>query len=122
MTSNNKQPYITVLTICIGFLVIYALTLAKWPLWVALSVSVLGASSSYLAKKIHKYWMQLGTLLSFVIPPVLLSIIFYCLLYPIALLSRIFGEKDPLGLKNTSASTFQKVTKQPDEASFHKPW
>ncbi len=122
MKSNNKQQYKTVLTICVGFLVIYTFTEAKWSLWVALSVGISGVLSSYLAKIIHKYWMQLGVLLSFIIPPILLGIIFFCLLYPVALLSRIFGEKDPLRLKNTTASTFQKVSKQPDKASFHKTW
>ncbi len=130
MASHKElTPSKTVLTIVIGFLVIYLLGLTNqldgdftWALWVAIIVGALGLLSSYLAQKIQDLWMGLGTVLSYIIPPILLSIIFYLFLFPIALLSRLFGEKDPLQLKKTDKSLFKTVDKEFTKDTFEKTW
>ena len=123
MASHKElTPSKTVLTIVIGFLVIYALTHFTWALWVAVVVGSLGLLSSFLAQKIQDLWMGLSTVLSYIIPPILLSIIFYILLFPIALLSRLFGEKDPLQLRKTDKSLFKTVDKEFTKDTFEKTW
>ena len=128
MASNkNLNPSKTVLTIVIGFLAIYLYLTTKsqyhyWMLWVAVSVGGLGLLSSYLALKIQDAWMGLAKLLSHIIPPILLSIIFFVILFPIALLSRLFGEKDPLQLKKTDKSLFKTVDKTFSKDTFEKTW
>jgi hypothetical protein len=123
MASHKElTPSKTVLTIVIGFLVIYAVTHFTWALWVAIVVGALGLASSFLAQKIQDLWMGLSTVLSYIIPPILLSIIFYVLLFPIAVLSRIFGEKDPLQLKKTDESLFKTVDKEFTKDTFEKTW
>lgn len=123
MASHKElTPSKTVLTIVIGFLVIYAVTHFTWALWVAIVVGALGLLSSFLAQKIQDLWMGLSTVLSYIIPPILLSIIFYILLFPIALLSRLFGEKDPLQLRKTDKSLFKTVDKEFTKDTFEKTW
>ena len=123
MASHKElTPSKTVLTIVIGFLVIYAVTHFTWALWVAIVVGALGLLSSFLAQKIQNLWMGLSTVLSYIIPPILLSIIFYILLFPIALLSRLFGEKDPLQLRKTDKSLFKTVDKEFTKDTFEKTW
>jgi hypothetical protein len=123
MASHKElTPSKTVLTIVIGFLVIYAVTHFTWALWVAIVVGALGLVSSFLAQKIQDLWMGLSTVLSYIIPPILLSIIFYILLFPIALLSRLFGEKDPLQLRKTDKSLFKTVDKEFTKDTFEKTW
>lgn len=123
MASHKElTPSKTVLTIVIGFLVIYMLTRFTWALWVAIIVGVLGLVSSFLAQKIQDLWMGLSTVLSYIIPPILLAIIFYVLLFPIAVLSRVFGEKDPLQLKKTDKSLFKTVDKKFTKDTFEKTW
>lgn len=122
MKNLKPQPYKTVLTIGAGFLIIYLITQKQWLLWVVLCLSVISLISPLAARKIETAWMQLGRLLSYIVPPIILSIIFFCFLYPIALLSRIFSEKDPLSLKNKKESMFSEVTSQPNKSSFHKTW
>jgi len=57
-----------------------------------------------------------------IIPNILLSVVFYLFLTPLALLSRIGKDKNPLSLKNTQATLFKEYTREFDKASFEKPW
>lgn len=128
--SVKKQltPSKTVLTIVVGFLVIYLVgrfRLLKdftWALWVSAIIGVLGLLSSYLALKIQDAWMGLASILSRIIPPILLSVIFFVILFPVALLSRLFGDKDPLQLKKTDKSLFKTVDKTFTKDTFEKTW
>jgi len=117
-----KNPLRTVLVISLGFTVIYAATGATWALGIALTVGILGAFSNRLATWIDWAWMKLAWVLSLIVPNILLSIIFYGFLFPVALLSRVFGKRDPLLLKRPSASLWQTVDRTPDRESFEKTW
>jgi len=112
----------TILVITVGFLVIYAFKQWQWAFWTAIAIGGLSILSSYLAKKIAWLWLQLGNILGMIVPKIILSLIFFLILFPVALLSKIFGKKDTLQLKNTASSLFKTVNKTFDAASFEKPW
>jgi len=116
------NPRVTVLVITIGFSIIFMLTQRYWALWVAFSIGLLGFVSLYLAKVIDYLWMKLAHVLSFIVPNILLTLVFFVILFPVALLSRVFSKEDPLHLKNTSDSTFKKRVKSFEKASFEKTW
>ena len=124
MSTNQlkSDPIKTILVITVGMLVVYVAT--KWhpALVIALVIGLSGILSSYLAVKIDFLWMKLTWVLSLIVPNILLSIIFYVLLTPIALLSRIFSKEDQLFLKNNSQSIFKEYNKQFDKDSFKNPW
>lgn len=120
--SIKSEPIKTVLVITVGMMVVYLITKLQWVLYISVSVGILGVLSDYLAKKIDYVWMKLTWILSLIMPNILLSIIFYIFLTPVALLSRVFGEKNPLLLKNTSSTLFKDSNKKFDKASFEKPW
>ena len=119
---NKAEPIKTILVIVIGLLVVYLFTKSLWALYPAIAIGLLGLFSSYLAKKIDYVWMKLVWLLSKVMPVLLLSIIFFLLLTPLALLSRLFGNKDPLTLKNTKHSLFKDSNKTFEKVTFEKSW
>ena len=121
-TKKELTPSKTVLTIVVGFLVIYMITKLSWALWVAITIGILGMLSSFIAVKIQDFWMGLSTVLSRIIPPILLSVIFFIILFPVALLSRLFGDKDPLQLKKTDKSLFKTVDKPFSKDTFEKTW
>ena len=122
MKKNKSEPVKTVLTITIGFLVVYLVSKWRWSLNVALIIGLCGVFSTYLAKKIDFVWMKLTWVLSLIVPNILLSLIFYVFLTPIALLSRVFQKHDQLFLKNTVKSTFKDYNKQFEKRSFENPW
>jgi hypothetical protein len=123
---NTKQihstPVKTVLIITLGLLIVYMATKQAWAIKASVLIGVLGLLSEYLAKKIDLVWMKLTWVLSLIIPNILLTIIFYFFLTPIALLSRLFGNKNQLTLRNTEQSLFEDRKKDFDKASFEKPW
>lgn len=116
------DPTKTVLVITVGMLVVFFITKADWALYVALGVGLAGVISGYLAEKINWVWMKLTWVLSMIVPNILLAIVFYLILTPIALLSRVFGGKDQLMLKNNAPTVFKAYDKKFDPASFENPW
>jgi amino acid permease len=112
----------TVLIISVGFVLVYLATKWKWALTASAIIGLLGICSSYLCKKIDFLWSKLAWVLGLIIPNVLLGIIFYLILFPISLLSKLFESKDPLHLKNTDKSIFIIVEKNYEKESFEKTW
>lgn len=122
MQKIKSNPVKTMLTISVGFLVVFIITKLNWALLVALVVGLIGLFSTFLSKHIEFLWTKLAWLLGLIVPNILLSAIFYLFLFPIALLSKVFGKKDPFVLKNTTETVFVTSNKQFDENSFEKPW
>jgi hypothetical protein len=71
---------------------------------------------------IDKIWFKISFILSLIIPNILLGSIFYLILFPIALLSRLFGNKDPLNLKNSLKTLFINKNTNFKAKSFEQPW
>jgi ABC-type dipeptide/oligopeptide/nickel transport system permease subunit len=122
MKKSKSDATITLLVITVGFLIVYLLTKWDWTIYTSVIIGLLGLSSGYLREKIDFLWTKLSWLLSYIVPNILLSIIFYVFLFPIALLSRIFGEKDPMRFRNTTNSVYKSSNKHFDKHSFERPW
>lgn len=120
--SKSQNPTKTVLVITVGFLVLFFISKQNVFLHIALGVGVIGAFSSFLAEKIDWIWTKLGWVLSFMVPNIIMTIIFYLVLTPTAFLSRIFGEKDAMDLKNTNESLWKSKSTTYSKESFEKPW
>ena len=109
------------LIISMGFLVLYLIKEWHWAVIVSLSVGIIGIISPFLSRKIEWGWMKLGKLLGYIVPNILLSIVFYLVLFPLSLLSRIFS-KDPLMLSKDHETYFVDVEKEMDRKDFEKIW
>ena len=120
--TEEAEKYKTILIIVIGMLVVHIITKYNWALYTALVVGLLGAVSEYMAGIINNVWLKIGMVLSYIVPNIILSIIFYVFLTPIAILSRIFGEKNQLNLKNTEKSIFKVRNTLYSIESFENPW
>lgn len=118
----KSNPVKTVLVIVTGFLILHLLFAWTWALYASALIGVLGLISILLAKAIEWVWHQLTWVLSLIIPNILLSMIFFLVLTPVAWLSRLFGNRDPLMLGRVYPSTFRDVNKRFDKVSFEKPW
>jgi len=111
----------TILIITVGFLILHLAFSFYWAGIVALIVGIIGIVSSYLSAKINWAWMKLSLFLSYIIPNIVLSIVFFLFLYPISLLSKLFN-KDQLMLSKKYDSYFIDVNKEMDKKSFEKMW
>ncbi len=117
-TDTSKS---TILIISMGFLFIYLMFTWKWALFVSLIVGVIGIISPFLSREIEWAWMKLSKLMGYIVPNILLSIVFFIFLFPISILSRLF-RKDPLMLSNKYKSYFIDINKEMDKKSFEKTW
>jgi len=80
------------------------------------AVTVFFAFTSFAAPKILRplnwLWYQIGTMLGKVVSPVVLGIIFFCILTPVSLLTRMFG-RDALRLKKVVSSNTHWINRDP---------
>lgn len=83
----------SLIVIAAGFLVLYLVFELDWLKWVSLTVLLIGAFSDFLSKWIHTLWMKLAHAMGFVMSKVLLSLVFFLFLFPIALLYRLTRKK-----------------------------
>ncbi|MCB9266543.1 MAG: hypothetical protein H6558_16075 [Lewinellaceae bacterium] len=121
----KNRPFVAekaILAITVGFIGLYLLTGWSWPVVAAFAVGLAGMLSETLSKKIAFLWMKLAQGLSFVVPNILLALAFFLVLCPFAFLSRLFGKKDPLMLKDSAGSTFREVDKTFDKGSLENTW
>jgi len=122
MDYKKRTPVLTMLVISTGFVIVFFISRFNWALFVSLITGLIGILSPFLSRKIDFYWMKLAWLLSLIVPNILLSIIFYFILFPVSLLAKVVSKKDYLFLKNVKKSTFKKESKVFDKCSFEKMW
>lgn len=122
MASKQNNPLQTVLLLAIAGIVFFLWKHWFWALYAGLAIGLLGLLSLTIAQKIDWIWRQLGEILGWFVPKILLSLIFFLVLWPTAGLARLFGQKDPLDLKGDKESMFHKVEKTHRAEDFEKPW
>ena len=121
MNKLKSNPPKTLLTITIGFSILFIIIKLNWLLYCSIIIGIIGISSNLLSKYVEKIWFKLAELFGLIIPNILLTIIFYLFLFPISSISKIFN-KDLLSLKNNNKSNYKLTNKSFDEKSFINPW
>lgn len=122
MNLPKLDPTKTILTITVGFCILFLFLDIDLFLYIAIGVGIAGLLSNYLAEKITWLWSVLSWVLSLIVPNILLSIIFYVILFPLAILVRVFGKKNMLFLKNPEHSLFKDKATVITKDSFEKLW
>jgi hypothetical protein len=122
MSRKKTSSNLTILTLVVGSLVLYVINKSDYFLFFSLIVGLIGIFSPYLSKKMHFVWMKFSGLLGELFPRILLLVLYFCILVPISLLSRLFQKDDPLQLKNKKPSTFTSVSSSFDANFFEKIW
>lgn len=110
------------LTISTGFLVVYLIFKPEWALITALICGLIGMFSAKLSTLLEYLWMKLAFVLSLIVPNILLGLIFFLFLFPIALLSKLLRKSDVLKLRNTGSSMYSERGKSYDKAHFENMW
>ena len=119
---NKLKAKSTVLVIVVGFIIIYAYSKNVNFLRISIIIGLVGVISDSASLIIDKIWFKISYILGLIVPNILLGLIFYIILFPIALLSRIFGNKDALNLKNNNNTLFIHKNSIFKSKSFEQPW
>jgi hypothetical protein len=102
---NKSKVLETHLVIATAWVIIYWRTSLELFLYLSITIGLIGIFIPFLAQLITKGWFKLATALSFVMSRIILSILFFLLLFPISLLYRI-GRKDKLQIKKAESTTW----------------
>lgn len=122
MKTKKNTSAKTVLIISVGFAIVFLATNLKWFLIVSVLVGLLGVISEKISMLIDFLWMKLTKILSYAIPNILLSLVFYLFLFPLAVLSKLFGKRDTMNLKNRHISLWKTYDKTINNEYFEKIW
>ena len=118
----KSNPSLTVLTIVFGLLFFNYFLDHKIFFYACLFLSGIGVISYRSSIIIEKVWFNVSYILSQIIPNVLLSLIFFLILTPIALLSNLFASQTNFNSNNNQKTTFITQNKSFDKNSFERAW
>ena len=118
----KSNPSLTVLTIVFGLLFFNYFFDNEIIFYVCLFLSGISIISNKLSVIIEKIWFKVSYVLSQIIPNILLSLIFFLFLTPIALLSKLFKSKTDFNSKNNQKTTFKTQNKSFVKESFERAW
>jgi hypothetical protein len=114
--------YKSTLTIVIGFILLSNYFHSKPLLILAIAIGIISIFSEKTNDKIIWGWNKLSEILGLIMPNVLLTLVFYLFLTPLALINRINKNKNPLQLKNNTNSTYSTKRKEFSKESLKKIW
>jgi len=118
---KHEKNYLTLFTIVLGFMVFYVILDFQWMLWTAIGIAVSGVVSSRFGNIIAGGWIKLGEGLGKITGPIILGVVFFTVLFPVAVLFRMLG-KDNLMIKKAYKTTFLTVNKTFQKEDFEKVW
>ena len=101
---DRKKNLETILVIVTGFLILYILTDKGYWLFISVVVGVVGLIIDPFARGLSWLWYKIAEFLGRIVSTVLLTVVFYFLLLPLALLYRL-KNKDLLELRNINRNS-----------------
>jgi hypothetical protein len=122
MNKIKSNPDKTILTICTGIALIFLLTEIKFFLIISFSLGLIGIVSTFLSRIVEKLWFKIAEILGYIVPNIILSVIFYLFLFPTSLMSKVFRKKDLLKLKSSEDTTYINLSKKFSKDSFVNPF
>lgn len=118
----KQESTLTALTVTIGLLAVYLFTGNERLVQVVFILGVLLVLFSWVRERLHDFWMFLTKILGYVMPNILLSLIFYLVVTPLGLFTRLIKVKSQLMLKDDNESFFVKTGATITKKSFQNPW
>lgn len=100
---NSKE---SILAIAAGFLLFYFIYKIDLLIKISFLIMLIGIFSDFLSDKIALGWMYLGKILGFVVSKIVLGLLFFFFLTPIAIGSRLFRGNKILGKKRINGSFY----------------
>lgn len=122
MKKIKSNPPKTSLIICLGFLVIYLIFEETWSLNLSFCIALIGAFFNKLSILIESFWFKIAEILGLFVPNIILTLVFFTLIFPLSLIRKVFASSDLLNLKKQRNSNFKPVYKKFVDKDFINPW
>ena len=93
----------------------------RWP-WVIFGVlGVMGLVAPMALNPVYKTWMRFGLIMSKIMTPLIMGIIFYIVITPVGLFRRVFA-KDPLARTFDDTDSYRVPSKKTSAESLERPY
>lgn len=112
----------TVVVLAAALVVAYYVREEKVFLILAGLMAATGLLAPPLSALIHRLWLGLAQVMGRVMSTVLLSVVFFLVFTPLALLRRLFSRRDVLRLKNPGSTVFVSRDHDYAAADLGPPW
>jgi hypothetical protein len=104
---SPEQNVRTLVVLAAGMLILFFIVHKPWLSWMALAVLLVAAFSDWLSAKLAWGWLKLAEILGKFNSRILLSLVFFVFLFPLAMLRRLFV-KNALDLKRPAGNSLYK--------------
>jgi predicted membrane protein len=122
MKKNDGGYLSIILTMSMSLLIIHFITKWSWPVIASLVIGMIAILVPRAGSNIALGWKKITMLIGFILQRVVLILIFYIFLVPIAFASRLFRKRKSIQLSDEPSSTFIELNKSFDKREFEKPW
>ena len=106
---NSNKSFGIVFSILFLIIALYPLlsnnNIRFWSLLLSLIFIILGVTNSKILSPLNKIWFKFGLFLGKIISPIIMGLIFFCIITPTSIILRLFN-KDILNLKKNNADTY----------------
>lgn len=97
---KRERTLETMLVITVGLLVLFLIFKKPWLLTASVVIGLIGVFSNFLSEKITLGWTKFAEVLGRINATVLLSVVFFIFVTPIAFLRKIISKNDALHLRD----------------------
>ena len=122
MAPIKSDPQKTAIIIVAGLLTVHLVTKNNGFLYVAVVISIFTAMSARVAFFIEKIWFYFAEILGSIIPKIMLALIFFVFLTPIAIFRKVISKNNFLQLKNRQNSLWIERKIDFSALDMDKPW
>ena len=116
------QSHTTILSIAFGFLLINFFLNSEIITYGLLILMAGSLFSIKFSNFIENKWNQIALILSYIVPNILLTLVFYCILTPLALLAKFFKSETDYITDNNSHSNYKNSKREFNKQFFEKTW
>ncbi|MCX5847932.1 MAG: SxtJ family membrane protein [Deltaproteobacteria bacterium] len=120
---DKRETLNTIIVLAAACLIAFLIFNITWFLWIVLFLSIGGLFESRITTGIAKYWMKFGRALGTFNSKIILTLIFFIILTPLAFFFRLFNKQLVNHFKtNSRTSYFDDVNKSYQKSDFEKLW
>lgn len=119
---KSASPTSTILVLIVALNILYIINTAEWIIHTSIILGIIALCSEKAINFIHIAWMGLAKILSYIVPNIILTLVFFLILLPLSLLSKLFRGNNLLKLKQDTNSLWTKNERVISREYFEKSW